>query len=187
VAHEVRLLRALVEQLKERLEHGLDAVLQEVLHVIVHDTGTRQQLLALFNQAGAESGAQTLKDLLTGLQVSLGGYEQVVKPGKVKIMTMHQAKGLTARAVILVGVEDEFLPGRSEGTPREDDERRLLYVSLTRAKEFLLMTHCEKRRGQQRRMGSMPNQLRRTLTRFLQDAPVRSEDGMAFISGLSNR
>jgi superfamily I DNA/RNA helicase len=64
-------------------------------------------------------------------------------------MTMHKAKGLSASAVFVVGVEDEYIPGRGE----VDEERRLLYVSLTRARKYLFITYCKNRVGQQRHSG----------------------------------
>ena len=48
-------------------------------------------------------------------------------------MTMHKAKGLTAKAVIVMSAEDEPIPGNEVGGLRLEDERRLLYVSLSRA------------------------------------------------------
>jgi DNA helicase-2/ATP-dependent DNA helicase PcrA len=187
LAKELRSLQALIEHLKVKLDEGLEAIISEALQLLVQDNETCERLTTLFQQAQSETDARSLQDLLTGLQVSLGGLEQSSESDKIRIMTMHQAKGLTARAVILAGVEDEFLPGRSANTPREDDERRLLYVSLTRAKEFLFMTHCEGRREQQRRMGrtqDQSGQLRRNLTRVLQDAPIPSENGVIFVNRL---
>ena len=98
-------------------------------------------------------------------------------------MTMHKAKGLTASAVIIVAAEDEYIPGRQLGE-KEGDERRLLYVSLSRARHFLAVTYCERRTGQQRHTGRTSGQSRRTLTRFLRDAPVAPIDGASFIKRL---
>jgi superfamily I DNA/RNA helicase len=90
-------------------------------------------------------------------------------PDGVRIMTMHKAKGLSASAVFVVGVEDEYVPGRGE----IDEERRLLYVSLTRARKYLFITYCKNRIGQQRHSGFLKtNTTKRNLSRYIRDIPT---------------
>jgi len=117
------------------------------------------------------------------LTTSIGDKELDIEPGKIKVMTMHKAKGLTADAVILIAAEDEYIPGRQLGA-KEDDERRLLYVSLSRAKHFLAITYCENREGKQKHTGRNSGNPHRTLTRFLVDAPVIPTDGSEFVRNL---
>lgn len=86
----------------------------------------------------------------------------------VRIMSMHQAKGLTAKVVFIVALEDEYIPGKGD----IDEERRLLYVSLTRAKHYLFMTFCNKRTGQQQHSGYLKYKTQyRNLSRFISDIP----------------
>ncbi len=62
-------------------------------------------------------------------------------------MTLHAAKGLEYPVVFIVGVEEKLLPhSRSMGSPGElEEERRLFYVGLTRARERLYLTYSQTR------------------------------------------
>ncbi len=69
------------------------------------------------------------------------------KSGKVSLMTMHCAKGLEFENVIIAGLEDGILPhDRSKDTPLKlEEERRLFFVGITRAKKRLCITLCRYR------------------------------------------
>jgi ATP-dependent DNA helicase UvrD/PcrA len=66
----------------------------------------------------------------------------------VSLMTLHSAKGLEFRAVVVAGLEDGLLPHFNSQGGRDDveEERRLLYVGMTRARERLSLTCCRRRR-----------------------------------------
>jgi len=81
------------------------------------------------------------KDILKVVQLIEA--EQPFGSGLVPLMTMRKAKGLEADVVIIVGLEDDIFPN-----PRNknvEEEARLLYVSMTRAKEKLYLFHSFKR------------------------------------------
>ncbi|WP_027079561.1 UvrD-helicase domain-containing protein [Luteimonas mephitis] len=85
---------------------------------------------------------------------------------QVRLMSLHGAKGLEFRYVFIVGVEDGTLPHEAsldEG--RLDEERRLLYVGITRAKEQLWLSHSR----EAQRWGS---KLRLQPSRFLDELPA---------------
>lgn len=113
------------------------------------------------------------------------GIEQEIDHSKVNILTMHKAKGLTAEAVIVVAAEDECLPGKNLGEAI-GDERRLLYVSLTRSKHHLFITYCDQRTKQQSRTGRTAGQTRRSLTRFLWGAPITPQPGEIYLRHLED-
>jgi len=65
---------------------------------------------------------------------------------KVSLMTIHAAKGLEFSVVFIVGCEENILPLNLEGlVSSEDEERRLFYVGMTRARERLFLTYSQER------------------------------------------
>ena len=87
---------------------------------------------------------------------------------KVSLMTIHAAKGLEFSTVFIVGLEENIFPNAlTASSPRElEEERRLLYVAITRAKRHCIMT-CAKNRW---RYGSVQFD---TPSRFIQDIDPR--------------
>ena len=73
--------------------------------------------------------------------------DEDTRDNSVVLMTMHSAKGLEFPAVYVVGLEENVFPGsRAVGDPEEmEEERRLCYVAMTRAKEHLTMTNAKQR------------------------------------------
>jgi len=91
------------------------------------------------------------------------------KSDRVTLMSLHASKGLEFPVVYLVGLEEGLLPHRrvlDEGNG-VDEERRLVYVGITRARTRLTITHARARR---RRQSVLP----RTPSRFLGDLPEES-------------
>jgi DNA helicase-2/ATP-dependent DNA helicase PcrA len=113
-----------------------------------------------------------------GQVAPLGKDRALAQSDNVRIMTMGGAKGLTVQAAIVAALEDEIIP-RQE--PPLDEERRLLYVALTRARRYVFGTWARRRTGPTARVGGGQAVTRRSLTRFLRDGPVASEDGATFI------
>jgi len=103
----------------------------------------RQQQVQAFLEWIGDRRESSLGQLLTALMLE----SQDDEPGdRVRLMTLHSAKGLEFRHVYLIGCEDGILPHVSsldEG--REDEERRLFYVGMTRARDTLTLSHCRVR------------------------------------------
>ena len=85
----------------------------------------------------------------------------------VVMMTIHSAKGLEFPNVFIVGMEDGIFPGVRSMDSLEDleEERRLAYVAITRAKEHLYITHA-----QQRMLFGSTN--RNLVSRFVKEIPA---------------
>lgn len=124
----------------------------------------------------------SFSELVRAVETSNEGIEQELEAEKTNILTMHKAKGLTATAVIVAAAEDEYIPGRAETDVQLGDERRLLYVSLTRAKHHLFVTYCRARTGPQKHTGRTSGKAARTLTRFLKDGPIAPQQGVKYLS-----
>ena len=72
--------------------------------------------------------------------------DDIEKKRGVTLITMHAAKGLEFAHVYLIGLEEGLLPHeRSKAEGSIDEERRLLYVGITRARQTLTLTHCRDR------------------------------------------
>lgn len=101
---------------------------------------------------------------------------------KVALMTMHAAKGLEFPVVFVVGCEDGWVPLRRPGSGPTDDEeeRRLFYVAMTRARERLYLTWARRRRihgrVEARTVSPFVEDIERRLRRHL-DPPVAGPRG----------
>ena len=122
-----------------------------------------------FEEEEVENG---LREFLEGITLSSDIDELEESDDYVTLMTLHSAKGLEFPVVFLVGMEEGIFPGyKSISEPRElEEERRLCYVGITRAKEHLYLT-CSKQRTI---FGSTSyNQT----SRFLKEIPEELLDG----------
>jgi len=84
---------------------------------------------------------------------------------KIQLMTLHASKGLEFPHVFIMGLEEEILPHRSsieEGNIEE--ERRLIYVGITRARETLTLTYAAQRKQYGEKLETIPS-------RFLDELP----------------
>lgn len=161
--------KTIIEELKA-IENPAD-VINSLVDKFITASEVKEQVKKYFLGILENQEKTDLENLIKVVSISSDFIEQETKENAVNILTMHQAKGLTFDVCFIVGAEDEFIPGRNTGD-KEGDERRLLYVSMTRARHKLFISYCNKRTGQQRHSGSNSGAEKRTLTRFLRDSKI---------------
>ena len=123
-----------------------------------------------FTGAGEEGVLEFLEKVTLAAEEAAGEESEAVR-----LMTLHNAKGLEFDVVFLVGLEDGLLPhSRSVDSPHEvEEERRLFYVGLTRARERVFLSLARRRNLFGSYRDAVPS-------RFLYDLPaslVRRTDG----------
>ena len=186
-AEKLMAFAALIIEMQGKAESmEMDAFYDEVCQ----DSGYLTMLEAK-NDVESRSRAENVKELRSSIVsyldnhpegVSLAGFldeialytdldNQNPDDNSVVMMTMHSAKGLEFPSVYVVGLEENVFPGsRAMGDIEEmEEERRLCYVAMTRAKEHLTMTNARQRML----FGHTTNNL---ASRFLGEIPAKNCD-----------
>ena len=172
----------LIEELAQLLEDGME--LGEFYEEVMNRTGYITMLESKPTEEN-KTRLENIRELKSSIsayvqnseQPSLAGFLEEIalytdieeyndSDDAVVMMTMHSAKGLEFPHVFLVGFEDGLFPGmRAIGDPQEmEEERRLCYVAITRAKEKLTIVHARQRMLYGRTSAALPS-------RFLKEMP----------------
>jgi len=199
-------LRTFANQISEWHDALEDNRKADLLKKIVMDIGYRQMLreecesekqaeykfksveflidrIKKFEGANPDS---TLRDYLNNVMIQGKENEDEVD-GKVNLMTMHASKGLEFDTVYLAGIEDNIIPSSralEENPDAIEEERRLFYVAITRAKSELTISSAEKRKD---RMGEVHLQLP---SRFLTEIPeslLSQEDASTYATSAEDK
>jgi DNA helicase II / ATP-dependent DNA helicase PcrA len=158
-------VHALLLSLSRAVEHTSP---HELAGRVLEETGYRQALVKE-DTAEADARLENIAEFAASLQEyeaeamaageapTLSGYlervalvndaDQMTDAPRVPMMTIHSAKGLEFSIVLLTGMEEDLFPYRSLVHERHDleEERRLAYVALTRARNRLVITHAAAR------------------------------------------
>lgn len=116
-----------------------------------------------------EDKQASLQEFVTGLPLQ-SDWDQPrrkkdLSEDKVNLMTFHSAKGLEFKACFLVGIEDHIIPHeKSLKQTGIEEERRLMYVAITRAMQFLTISMAKQRKRMGKDCASLPS-------RFLHEIP----------------
>jgi DNA helicase-2/ATP-dependent DNA helicase PcrA len=190
---------AIIERLRARLAGGDPAAAASAL---VDEIGLYDDLRAAAPSAkAADRRVGAVKDLVTGLagRRELRQYLQLLtlrqsEPAAradaseaVTLCTLHGAKGLEFRVVFLVGLEEDLLPHARSLNPIAsdvvddavdlDEERRLFYVGITRARERLYLSHARARTRRGRAEPVTPSRFLSDIPAELYDASEAADDG----------
>ncbi len=147
------------------------------------------QLVRYAKDFCANNPSATLEDFLEIVSLEESGKdEQPNDRDKITIATMHSVKGLEFRVVFIVGCEEEVFPSSIAMKQGElEEERRIMYVAVTRAKERLYITNAQRRF----RFGKVQDCLP---SRFIQESKGEVEDPYklfgarkAYLDGLASR
>jgi DNA helicase-2/ATP-dependent DNA helicase PcrA len=152
----------------DRVKREYDSVHARLAHVVASGSLSVEDTVQAFHGSlPPSSELDAARDELVGLArsyASIGDLaefltaialkkeeEQALVAGTVNIMTMHRAKGLDACVVFVAAAEEEMYIRDAAG---RNEARRLFYVSITRAKHALFITHATVRDGMQRQLGA---------------------------------
>ncbi|UYZ84846.1 DNA helicase Rep [Entomomonas sp. E2T0] len=142
-----------------------------------------------------EDGEMTIEEAISRLVMRdmLDRQAEEEQHDAVQLMTLHASKGLEFPLVFLMGMEEELLPHRSSiETDNIEEERRLAYVGITRAKQYLTLTYASKRRQYGEIIDCLPSRFLTELPQQelryegLENTPVeqKAETGNAALSNI---
>lgn len=131
------------------------------------------QLVNILGEAGR--GRESLSLFLEKLTLdttTLGEHDPRDEEG-VTLITMHNTKGLEFDRVFVVGLEQQLIPGKTADKPREmEEERRILYVAMTRARKSLYLSFARNRKQWGRTEYALPSCFLREIPKELLSGDV---------------
>jgi DNA helicase-2/ATP-dependent DNA helicase PcrA len=124
--------------------------------------------------AEAESRGETIREFVDRAALTSGA-DQYREDARVTLMTMHAAKGLEFDSVFMVGMEEGLFPHLRSARTDEDieEERRLCYVAITRARQHLYLTSAMRRRSFGEEAWTQPS-------RFLREIPAHLVEDLSY-------
>lgn len=139
-------LRDLVRGVIEETQY-LDYLKNEERETFDERKENLDELIAKAIEWELNSDNPTLEGFLEELSLKSSLDEAGEEHDRVNLMTIHNGKGLEFTVVFLVGLEEELFPhiNARESSSSMEEERRLCYVGMTRAKEFLYLTNSQLR------------------------------------------
>lgn len=159
--------RPIDEMLSEAIERSRYHIhLKEDPETFEERRGNIEELVTKAAEWKDEVENPTLSAFLEELTLKSSAIDKEAPMDQVRLMTMHNGKGLEFTAVFIVGMEEELFPHANALDSDEaiEEERRLCYVGMTRAKEHLFLTA-----SRYRYLWGMPRMMRPS--RFLKEIP----------------
>ncbi|MBI3123219.1 MAG: UvrD-helicase domain-containing protein [Ignavibacteriales bacterium] len=184
---QFRLLLDKYIELKEKLSIGeLTSALLDELGIlrIYKEEGTSdsmsrydniQELVSAVHEYGKSNPKATLEDFLAEVSLIAGVDQYDEKAHAVTLMTVHSAKGLEFPVVFVTGLEEDIFPlsQRFDQDSKIEEERRLFYVAVTRAKEKVYLSYARSRY----RFGEVAYQSKSRFLDEVDDSTFEETDG----------
>ncbi|MBN1105255.1 MAG: UvrD-helicase domain-containing protein [Deltaproteobacteria bacterium] len=151
---------------------------------------TLEQAIALhgfdLSDGQAEEALRRLRDLAASFQGDLCAFldllsldrgidHETLLGDRVALMSLHAAKGLEWPVVFITGCEDQLLPCALFGDRDDEEEKRLLYVGMTRARRLLILSHARRRTLNGRPLEAGPSPFLKLIPKELTAALERSK------------
>jgi DNA helicase-2/ATP-dependent DNA helicase PcrA len=186
------------------LEPIIEALFDPALAAGIVDEEDRLEAVADLERLAHEKEPTLLKIVDTlryRISTRMPLTDEEIEP-RIQIMTLHGAKGLEADSIVVAGLADQILPGLPGKTPAEDEahreeQRRLLYVAVTRAKQKLILSwprQATLRYASSYNIRYAPTEIRTlgaervvplSKSRFLDVPAGRTESGVAWLARTS--
>lgn len=175
-------LNSFIDQVTGWRLHSASHSPSELMERVLNESGYIQMLKDDKNRDEANERLENLKAMLRGMEDydTIGSFLEHVAlvmdgdtndTNSVKLMTVHAAKGLEFENVFLPGFEDGLFPHQrsldDKGPQALEEERRLAYVAITRAKKKLVISYAQARR-------TYGNTMPAVASRFLNELPTES-------------
>ncbi|HJU28278.1 MAG TPA: UvrD-helicase domain-containing protein [Candidatus Binataceae bacterium] len=127
------------------------------------------EMLSAADTFDSDNGPGGLAEFLERIALVNDSDQLAAAGGRVAMMTLHTSKGLEYPTVFIAGMEEGLFPHmRSQDDPREvEEERRLCYVGMTRARRLLYLTNALSRELYGERRDSMPSRFLREISQDL--------------------
>ena len=133
-------------QIQEKLQELSSKNKEELIDILFPLSDDTERIGKILREM-YESSDLDDKELIDVLTESVISMDDFSEDTKIKIMTLHGAKGLSSHTVIVAGVVNGILPSKDKNTNQYtnlDEDRRLFYVALTRAKNRLILSSFKK-------------------------------------------
>jgi len=187
-ARGMRDFSMLMDELNALRDHAAEEVIRRLLtlsgyHTYLEDDAKGSgedrlanvdELVSAAREFDREHPGATVVEFLEDISLSSAVDRWNAEAGAVTLMTLHAAKGLEFPAVFIIGLEQGILPhSRASNSDSElEEERRLLFVGITRARKDLYLSHCRVREFRGQRSVAIPS----CFLAELPDGPIRTRD-----------
>lgn len=177
-------LRHLISEVGFEKEISLEEDDEKVIKARMMNLSELVNMMAYFEEEWEGENKPGLFDFITRLSLLTSEDEpnSDARDNRVQLMTMHLSKGLEFDVVFLVGMEEGIIPSSRvlEESQNVDEERRLLYVGMTRARLKLFLTGASERKKYGESMPTNPSRFLEEISKDYMDIQTMKEDTTSY-------